>query len=331
MIGDAVPCTSLSTGIHRRKCLFPLFSKCIGEDVFPTGKHRDVSGRQGEQILHVHRYWPSPGDRGFAALCICVPMHSTLRKTSPQNSCKSHPTVFVSGLYCYSGSLCVRSHVQSFTLPQLTAGRPARAEEQLRQLVLSSGGDGGAAASLPLCESVKMRICLAAFRLDQNDIGTATKLLREAQGIVLENVLNTESSPAPALAAKQREDMCTTSENLLREVVTLQQLTGDEEGALECLDAQFKFWKEQQNKKVRSSRLPLREPLAPPRISVLLLSLFRKRFLEIAGGLCRTGVVRRNSVHLLCIKYSPLDMPARTYLCISRRSICIRIGMYDPS
>ncbi|PHJ16344.1 srp72 rna-binding domain-containing protein [Cystoisospora suis] len=136
----------------------------------------------------------------------------------------------------------------------LAAGRPARAEEQLRELLLSSA-EGDEAASLPASESIKMRICLATFRLDQNDTSAATRLLREAQGLVLQNVLCSEtSSQTPSSSSapqdtKQRDDTCTTSQILLREIVTLQQLTGDEEGALECLDAQFRFWKDQQRKK----------------------------------------------------------------------------------
>lgn len=190
--------------------------------------------------------------------------------SAPCFACSSF--FFLTDLYSPAFSL-VRSPLSC----QLAAGRPARAEEQLRELLLSSA-EGDEAASFPTCESVKVRICLATFRLDQNDTSAATRLLREAQGLVLQNVLSSEgsSSQTPSSSSSpqdtERDDSCTASQNLLREIVTLQQLTGDEEGALECLDAQFNFWKDQQRKKVTMSVCPSVEASLSLSVSVLFLS-----------------------------------------------------------
>nr|CEL64839.1 TPA: SRP72 RNA-binding domain-containing protein [Neospora caninum Liverpool] len=108
---------------------------------------------------------------------------------------------------------------------QLASGHPAKAEEQLRQLL---------ASSLPPAEAVRTHLALAALRLEQGDNAGASTVLAEARE-VLQRVRGSSRDASPGSDLQLA---------LLRDIVAMQQRAGDAAGAIQSLEAQQKAWRD---------------------------------------------------------------------------------------
>lgn len=122
----------------------------------------------------------------------------------------------------------------------LASNNPRKAEERLRLLANLPS------PPLPLLEAVRGRLALATLRMAARDATGASRMLEEARALLLpaaapQGPVGAGKATSGSFGPGEGPSVC---RQLLLEVATLQQLAGDEAGAVQSLTDQVELYKE---------------------------------------------------------------------------------------